>query len=327
LKINILDQSPVIESATPAESIAQTIELAKFADESGFHRYWVSEHHSSNSFASASPEILVSAIASVTEKIKAGSAGVLINHYSPLKIAEQFNVMESLFPGRIDLGIGRAPGGDAGILKALRTPVEDSFKKTDELIEILLNSSKNQFSESPVAVPCGIEIPEIWILGTSPESAFYAAERGLRYVFGSFISDEYMIKCFETYYQNFKPSVFLKTPYLNLALFAICGRTQSEADRIARCSEYWITQSFLKKRNIKFPNSETAEKYNFTFEEKLFLEYRRKSAIIADTDTVCKKIKDLIKKYALHEITIVTITSDFTERKLSYSLISENLLN
>ncbi|MBK8984409.1 MAG: MsnO8 family LLM class oxidoreductase [Ignavibacteria bacterium] len=137
IKLNILDQSPVTEGMSHAEAIMQTIELAKYTDELGYHRYWVAEHHSSRSFASATPEILISALASNTKKIRIGSGGVLISHYSPLKIAEQFNILQTLYPDRIDLGIGRAPGGDANIIKAMRTTNEDSFTKTTELINYL----------------------------------------------------------------------------------------------------------------------------------------------------------------------------------------------
>lgn len=326
IKINILDQSPVISNITPAEAIDQTIDLAKHADVLGYHRYWVAEHHSTHSFASASPEILIPVIASQTKKIRAGSGGVLISHYSPFKIAEQFNLMQSIFPDRIDLGIGRAPGGDKSIMKVLHTSAEDSFLKTDELINYLLNSSGNKTYNGVIASPSGIEMPEIWILGTSPDSAMYAARKGLRYAFGSFISDEHMLKCFQLYYQNFQPSVFLKEPYLNLALFVICGETEADAKRMSRSSECWLAQTFLKGKNIPFPDEETAFKYNFSFEEKMVIEHRRKSAIIGDVNYVCDKLKSLAKQYAIHEMTIVTITSNHVERKKSYELIAKKII-
>ncbi|MEO6696103.1 MAG: LLM class flavin-dependent oxidoreductase [Ignavibacteria bacterium] len=324
IKLNILDQSPVIEGCSAAEAIKQTIELAGLADEIGYHRYWVAEHHSSKSFASASPEILISAIASETKKIRVGSGGVLLSHYSPFKIAEQFNMLQSVYPGRIDLGIGRAPGGDMEIIKAMRTSKEDSFLKTDELIKYLIDSSQNK-NNNIIAVPTGLNMPEVWILGTSPDSALYAAGRGLPYCFGSFINDEHMLNCFQIYYQNFKPSVYLKQPYLNLALFSICGDTEADAHRIARCTEYWLSQTFLKGKNIPFPKEETSQAYNFTPEEKMLIEYRRRSAVIGDAKTVSEKLKEIVKKYAVHELTIVTITSNFEDRKNSYRLLAENM--
>ncbi len=323
IKLNILDQSPVIKGHTPGEAILQTLELAKLAEELGYSRYWVAEHHNSRSFASASPEILMSALGSNTKKIRIGSGGVLISHYSPLKIAEQFNMLQSLYPGRIDLGIGRAPGGDGNIIKALRTSNENAFTKTKELIDHLNHSSGSKQHMTVSAVPEGLNMPEIWILGTSPDSALFAAENGLPYAFGSFINDEYMLQCFQSYYQNFKPSLFLKEPYLNLALFSITGETMEDALRIAKCSEYWLSQTFLKGMNIPFPDEETALKHNFSIEEKMLIEYRRRTAVIGDAETVSKKLNELVKKYAIHELTIVTINSNFEERKKSYRLLYE----
>lgn len=322
-RLNILDQSPVVQGISPEEAVRQTIELAKLADELGYHRYWVAEHHNSRSFASASPEILMSALASSTKNIRIGSGGVLISHYSPLKIAEQFNMLQCLYPGRIDLGIGRAPGGDGSIIKSLRTSNENAFAKTTELINYLKHSSMNKQNGNVSAVPEGQAMPEIWILGTSPDSAVFAAENGLPYTFGSFINDEHMLQCFQNYYQNFRPSVFLKEPYLNLALFSITAETHEVALRIAKCSEYWLTQTFLKGKNIPFPDEETSLNHDFSFEEKMLIEYRRRSAVIGDAETVSKKLNELAKKYAIHELTIVTITSDIEERKKSYRLLHE----
>jgi alkanesulfonate monooxygenase SsuD/methylene tetrahydromethanopterin reductase-like flavin-dependent oxidoreductase (luciferase family) len=132
-----------------------------------------------------------------------------------------------------------------------------------------------------------------------------------------------MLQCFQSYYQNFKPSVFLEEPYLNLALFSITGETHEDALRIAKCSEYWLSQTFLKGKNIPFPDEETSLNHDFSFEEKMLIEYRRKSAVIGDAKTVSKKLNELAKKYAIHELTIVTITSDFEERKKSYRLLHE----
>lgn len=323
IKLNILDQSPVIQGMTPDEAIRQTIELAKLADELGYHRYWVAEHHNSRSFASASPEILMPALASSTKRIRIGSGAVLISHYSPLKIAEQFNMLQCLFPGRIDLGLGRAPGGDGNIVKALRSAGENSFTKITELMNYLRQSSANKQNGNVSAVPEGQHLPEIWILGTSPDSALFAAENGLPYAFGSFINDEHMLSCFQSYYQNFRPSVHLKEPYLNLALFAVTGESHEEAMQISKCSEYWLTQTFLRGRNIPFPDKETSLNHNFSFEEKMLIEYRRRSAVIGDAEAVSKKLNELIKKYAIHELTIVTITSCFEDRKKSYRLLHE----
>lgn len=327
IKINILDQSPVVTGNTHSEAVNQTIDLAKFGDENGYHRFWAAEHHNTKSFASASPEILISAIASSTKKIRIGSGGVLISHYSPYKIAEQFNLLESIYPGRIDLGIGRAPGGDAKVMKAMRSLSENAFDKIIELINLLRFNSENKNYNNLTAVPSVSGIPEIWILGTSPESALFAAKHGLRYAFGSFINDEFMLQCFQIYYQNFQPSVFLKKPYLNLAVFAVCADSESEAQKLSKCSEYWLVKTFLKNENIEFPDEETAMNYKFSAEEKMVIEFRRRSAFIGDADTVSKRMTEFVKKYAVQELTIVTIVSDHVKRKNSYRLIAERMNN
>lgn len=323
VNLNILDQSPVTEGKTHEESIHHTIELAKFAEKLGYYRYWVAEHHSSHSFASASPEILIPAIASNTNQIRVGSGGVLISHYSPFKIAEQFNLLQSLFKGRIDLGIGRAPGGDAGILNALESGNKNAFTKVSELLNYLHYSSRNEYYNKVMAVPAVSLLPEVWILGTSPESALFAAENGLPYAFGSFISDEYQLKCFSTYYNHFRPSVYLNQSRLNLALFVVTAETDKEAEKLALCSQYWLTQTFLHGKNIPFPYKEKSLKHAFSVTEKLLIEHRKKSAVICNADDAVRKLKEISAKYAVHELTIVTITSEFEDRKNSYKLLAE----
>lgn len=327
VKLNILDQSPVIEGISHEESVKQTIELAKYADKLGYHRYWVAEHHSSNSFASASPEILIPVIASNTKNIRVGSGGVLITHYSPFKIAEQFNLLQCMFNGRIDLGIGRAPGGDEGIIKALNSRNENPFTKIRDLLNYLQSSSKNIIHNNVKAVPVVSELPEIWILGTNPESALFAAENGLAYAFGSFINDEYQLKCFSTYYNYFKPSLYLDQPKLNLAMFVIASETDAEAEKAALCSQYWLTQTFLYGKNLPFPDKEKSLKHVFSAEEKFLIEHRKRSALICNADEAVQKLKVISEKYAVHELTIVTITSEFEDRKNSYRLLAERFFN
>lgn len=324
--LNILDQSPVSQNAGSSEALARSIELAKLGDELGYKRYWIAEHHSTRAFASASPEIFIPRVASLTGKIRVGSGGVMISHYAPFKIAEQFSMLEALFPGRIDLGLGRAPGGDANILRVLRTPRDDAFAKVDEVINFLKASSENRITDHVIASPSGNDMPEVWVLGTSPDSAMHAARQGLRYSFGAFINDEYMLKCFEIYYQNFKPSVFLKEPYLNLALFVISAETEEDAQRMAKGSEYWLARTFLRGINEPFPDEKTALNYKFTTEERMLIDYRRRSALIGTAKEVAEKISQLMKKYAVHEFTAVTITSNHEDRLNSYRLLANELL-
>lgn len=313
--LNILDQSPVIEGSTYSEALKNTITLAKRADEWGYKRYWVAEHHSSNSFAGTAPEILIGKLCSETKNLRCGSGGVLISHYAPFKIAEQFSTLEALYPGRIDLGIGRAPGGDKSIIAALKSDL-GGFEKIDELI--------NYFEDKGIAKanPKAENIPELWILGTSPDSALYAAKRGLRYCFGSFINDEQRQVALQSYYTNFQPSKYLKEPYVNIAVFCIAADTQAEADKFAKASEYWLTQSFIHGKNIRFPKAETITSHKFSIEEQFLINYRRNSVFIGKNNEVKEKLEDFVKKIAAHELTIVTITEHEQDRLRSYELLA-----
>jgi luciferase family oxidoreductase group 1 len=324
MQLSILDQSPVASGTTYKETISQTLELAKEADTMGYKRFWVSEHHNTKAFASASPEILITRIASLTNNIRIGSGGVLLTHYSPLKVAEQFCMLENLFPGRIDLGIGRSGGGDALTNRALnrnRLNDDETFNKYDELISYLEQTSNN--NKRVKAVPQINSIPELWVLGTSPASALYAAERGLPYSFGSFINDEHCLQAMQLYHQKFTPSKHLAEPYVNQAVYVICAETNDEALRISNSSELWFVKSFLRREDIPFPTNEEANNPDYSSQEEMILAGRRKGTIIGSVDEVKNKLAQLAKKLVINEFTIVSITFDFEDRLKSYQLLAE----
>jgi len=324
MKLSILDQSPVVADTSYEEAINRTLKLAQEADKLSYHRFWVSEHHNTKSFASASPEILLTRIASLTNNIRVGSGGVLLTHYSPLKVAEQFCMLENLFPGRIDLGIGRAGGGDAFTNRALNSNMlddDETFNKYNELITYLEQTTT--LNKRVKAVPQINSFPELWVLGTSTASALYAAERGLPYSFGSFINDEQCIQSMQMYHQKFTPSKHLAEPYVNHAVYVICAETDDEALRISRSSESWFVKSFLRREDIPFPTNEEAKNADYSLQEKMILDARRKGTIIGSVDEVKNKLEQLAKKLVINEFTIVTITADFEDRLKSYRLISE----
>ncbi|MBS1492311.1 MAG: LLM class flavin-dependent oxidoreductase [Bacteroidetes bacterium] len=318
MKLNILDQSPLFTGKSYSQAINETIKLAKFADENSYHRFWFAEHHNTKSFASASPEILISAIGFITKKIRIGSGGVLLAHYSPLKIAEQFKMLETLYPGRIDLGIGRAGGADARTNNKLNPISEDVFAKFDEMISYF----NPKEASSHIASPIIENTPEFWVLGTSPDSAMYAAKNGLRYSFANFINDERCVESLGVYYQNFKPSIYLKEPYINLAVFAMAADTEEKAREIVKPVEVWAINSMLYGKNENFPSNEEAKNHTFSFQEKMMIDFKRRSAYVGDVKTVCEKLEDTMKKLAVHEFTLVSISDDFEDKLNSYRLIS-----
>ncbi|MCH7774552.1 MAG: LLM class flavin-dependent oxidoreductase, partial [Bacteroidetes bacterium] len=291
MRLSILDQSPVVAGTSYKEAINRTLKLAQEADKLGYYRFWVSEHHNTKSFASASPEILLTRIASLTNNIRVGSGGVLLTHYSPLKVAEQFCMLENLFPGRIDLGIGRAGGGDAFTNRALNPNMlddDETFNKYNELISYLEQTTT--LNKRVKAVPQINSGPELWVLGTSPASALYAAERGLPYSFGSFINDEQCVQSMQMYHQKFTPSKHLTEPYVNHAVYVICAETEDEALRISRSSELWFVKSFLRREDIPFPTNEEAKNADYSLQEEMVLSVRRKGTIIGCLKKILKSV-------------------------------------
>lgn len=330
IKFSVLDQSVCVEGSSDKKAVQDTVSLAKQADELGFHRFWVTEHHNSNTMVSAAPEIMISAIASVTKNIRVGSAGVLIPLYSPFKVAEQFNLLHNLFPGRIDLGIGRAPGGDLKTTLKVNpnfNTESNSFEKINELVNILENSKEKYELRKPYVAHPRIESePEIWILGSSPDSAMFAGRSGLPYSFAHFINDQYCVESIQSYYQNFTPSKFLEKPYVNLAVFALASESNEKADEISRCSEMWLVDTFLHRKNIKYPSPESTSKRTYTPDEKMFIEYRKSSVFIGEAGSVSSRLSELAKKLFVQEITILTFAHEYEDRLNSYKLLSELLI-
>ncbi|HEY1524046.1 MAG TPA: LLM class flavin-dependent oxidoreductase, partial [Solirubrobacteraceae bacterium] len=233
MRLSVLDQSPIPEGSTGADALHNTLDLAALADRLGYHRYWVAEHHGGPSLAGPSPEVLVGPIASATQRIRVGSGGVMLPHYSPLKVAESFSILSGLYPGRIDLGIGRAPGTDPMTMFALqrdrREAAPDDFpQQLTELLGYLGDSlpKNHPFTRYAKILPGRPETPEPWLLGSSPQSAIWAAELGLPYSFADFINRDgapivadYRAKA--------------EDPRVSIGVWVVCAETDEEAEEIA----------------------------------------------------------------------------------------------
>src|SRR3954468_8510295 len=239
--LSVLDQSPVPEGSTGADALHNTLDLARLSDELGFHRYWVAEHHGTPMLASASPEALIGPIASATQRIRVGSGGVMLPHYSPLKVAETFSVLSGLFPGRIDLGIGRAPGTDARTTFALQRDrsraMPDDFP--DQLSELIAYLEDDLPADHPFkslgALPGRPGSPDLWLLGSSPQSALWAAQLGIGYSFADFINPG-GAEIVELYRERFTRGERPEEPKLSVAVWAIAADTDEEAQRLAASS-------------------------------------------------------------------------------------------
>src|SRR3954468_23359573 len=266
LRLSVLDQSPIPEGSTASDALHNTLDLARLADELGYTRYWVAEHHGTPGLASAAPEVLIGPVAAATERIRVGSGGIMLPHYSPFKVAETFSALSGLYPGRIDLGLGRAPGTDGLTMYALQrdrreAAPDDSPQQLSELLGYLNGDlpAKHPFARLASTLPGLPERPEPWLLGSSPQSAIWAAELGLPYSFADFINPG-GAEIARSYQEAFADGVREPRPHTLVAVWAICAETEEEAQRLAASSR--MTLRLLRRgRLIPVPPPEKALRF------------------------------------------------------------------
>jgi luciferase family oxidoreductase group 1 len=330
LALSVLDQSPISEGMTGADALRNTVDLATLADALGYRRYWVAEHHGTPMLASASPEALIGPIAAATQAIRVGSGGVMLPHYSPLKVAETFSVLSGLFPGRIDLGIGRAPGTDPRTTFALQRDrsraMPDDFP--DQLSELLAYLEDDLPAEHPFAslgqLPGRPGSPDVWLLGSSPQSAIWAAQLGIGYSFADFINPA-GAEIAQVYRDRFTAGERLPEPRLSVAVWAIAADTDEEAQRLASSSRMSM-QLLRQGRLIPVPPPEKALR---------FLEQQGgppvapgsrgggRRGVIGSPEKVRAGLEAVAVEYGAQEVMVVTITFDHAARRRSYELIAE----
>jgi luciferase family oxidoreductase group 1 len=322
--LGVLDQSPIAEGSTPAQALHNSLDLAELTDRLGYHRYWVAEHHATPALACAAPEILIGAIAPRTQRIRVGSGGVMLPHYSPLKVAETFSSLSGLHPERIDLGLGRAPGTDPMTMLALQrdrrhAPGDDFIEQLVELLGLLENRMppNHPFARHAGTLPGLPERPEPWLLGSSPQSALWAAELGLPYSFADFINPQGAAIAAD-YRGRFVDSERLAAPLVSVGVIAICADTDEEAERLAASSRMML--SLLRQgRLIEIPPVEKALRY---------LETRSpgksdRRAVIGSPETVRAGLEAVAAEYGAGELLVLTITHEHAARRRSYELIAE----
>src|SRR5213592_1780771 len=239
LSLGVLDQSPVRSGGNVADALHETLDLAELCDRLGYRRYWLAEHHSTPGLAGSSPEVLIGQVAARTSRIRVGSGGVMLQHYSSLKVAESFRVLETLHPGRIDLGIGRAPGSDQLTARALASGgvvgVDDFVGKVADLLGFLHGDLPPQHPFGGVlAMPTGPTAPEVWLLGSSDQSAAIAAHFGTGFSFAHFIIPRGGAPVVRAYQRAFRPSAYLAEPRASVGVFVVCADTEAAALRLAK---------------------------------------------------------------------------------------------
>jgi luciferase family oxidoreductase group 1 len=327
LQLSVLDQSPVRSGGTPADAIAETVRLAQAAERLGYRRYWLAEHHGSADFAGSAPEILITRVAAATSAIRVGSGGVMLSHYSPYKVAETFRLLETMYPGRIDLGIGRAPGADhiTSVALAYGSPIGVEYfpTKIADLTAFLTGGKPATEALAPVHVNPQVDtVPEIWLLGSSDESARYAAHFGLAFSFAQFISPLGGEAVLDAYRKNFRPSPLLAAPRASVGVFVICAETEAEARRLGRSRDLWRLRIDRGERQ-PYPSVEEAEAYPYTPEELAHIERNRRRSFFGTPDQVKAHLTELAQRYGVDELVILTICHDPAARLRSYELLAQ----
>jgi luciferase family oxidoreductase group 1 len=324
MKISVVDQSPIFSNSSADQAIKDTRELAKYCDSLGLNRFWLAEHHGSSSFAGCSPEILIPSLASETKSIRIGSGGVMLMHYSPYKVAENFRLLESLFPNRIDLGLGRAPGSDAYQAGALaygsKTTGPEFFPtKMNDLKSFLEGSVSSTESFESVNVTPGLgDLPEVWLLVSSRQGAEYAAHFGLPMALAYFI-DPSCIDLADVYRDNFQPSIFADKPKISVGVFSICADTDKEAEELSLSAAAWRLNS---QKGI-FGTFPTLEEAKDSINGDL-VRTNDNRTFVGTAQTIGEKLQPILNKVEPEELKIITICEPFSARVRSYDLIKQS---
>lgn len=326
MKISILDQSPVKQGGSAEQALAETLELARLGDALGYHRFWVSEHHSTAAYAGSAPEVLLAAIGAQTGRIRLGTGGIMLPHYSAFKVAEVGSLLATLFPGRVDLGIGRAPGADMDTARELAhggTPRFHLFpRQTEELLHKLANQRYR-----PKITPRPELNPDVWMLGTSADSAELAARLGLPYNFALFINSDTSTDILRLYKDSFQPSAVLDKPLAGLTLNVYCADTEEKAAQLAKARHLSMLKVVTRQGFSGIGSIAEAESYPYSAEETFYMQQRARYDAVGTPEQVRERISQLATLFAADEIMTVTITHDFADRKRSYVLLAEAMID
>ncbi|MDQ6598251.1 LLM class flavin-dependent oxidoreductase [Bacillus salipaludis] len=331
MKLSILDQSPISSNQTAQDALIESMKLAQAGESLGYTRYWIAEHHDLPGLACSAPEVMLSYIGAHTKKIRIGSGAVLLPHYKPYKVAEVYNMLATLFPNRIDIGIGRAPGGSAEVTNALSDNFLQQVYKMPNLVEELIHFFDHDFPKdhkyaTVAAAPIPDTTPMPWILGTSKKSALLAAENGLSYAFGQFMSENDGAAIIEQYLNAFQPRKQGEVPEVLLTVTVICAETSEEAEEIALSNLIWALQK-EKGEGQYIPSIQEAKEYELDGKEIEKLAKMKQNMIIGNPKECKNKLIELQAKYKVDEIMIVTITDSPRDRIESYKLIAAEVLS
>ncbi len=331
IKLSVLDQSPITSGSNAHEALQQTAILAKKVEELGYTRFWVSEHHDATTMAGSSPEILMAHLATVTSTIRIGSGGVMLPHYSPYKVAENFKVLEALFPGRIDAGVGRAPAGMPRATYALNNGKyqdKEQYPQQIDDLQMYLHDAlpEDHLYEGLKATPITDNAPPVWMLGTTEGSASMAAQKGLPYMFAQFINSEGGIEAAKQYREHFQPSIYNTSPQQAVAVFLICAETDEEANRIASSLDLLLIMQQQGMNIDGTPSPQQAADYAYSQMELELVQMNRERMIVGTPVSARKQLERLATDFGAEEIMLVSITYDFHDKLKSYELLMQEFL-
>jgi luciferase family oxidoreductase group 1 len=328
MRLTVLDQSTVVTGRGPDASIRESLALARHCEALGYHRYWLAEHHNSAAVALPAPEVLMAAIAATTRRIRVGSAGIMLPHYSALKVAEQFRVLEAIAPGRIDMGLGRAPGSDGLTAYALNPNAAQAADQFPALVRDLLawTSGEKLVERHPfrdvIAQPAGPGAPEAWILGSSDYGAQVAAHFGLPYCFAHFITDgQGASEALSLYRDSYQPSARTPEPYACVCVWALAADSEAEAARLYGSRALW---RLSRDRGVfvALPSPEEVAAHPWTEADLARAERGRQRAIIGTGATVVGRLRALAEELGVQEVAVLSTTHDAQARRRSYELIA-----
>ena len=326
LALSVLDQCPVRAGVTAADAIREAVKLAQAVDRLGYRRYWLAEHHNSESLACAAPEALIGQVAAATKRMRVGSGGVMLSHYSAFKVAEVFRMLETLYPGRIDLGVGRAPGSDRLTARILahgpgRLGVQHYPEQVADLLGYLGRGHEDERLNGVRAMPQGDTQPDVWLLGSSLGSARFAAWFGCPYSFAHFIQPRDAEAALELYRSEYRPSERHPEPQASVGVSAMVAETEKEARRQSLSRFLWWIR-LTQGRPGPFPSLEEAEAYEFADRDRVVMERMQARSLIGSPDAVQARAEELAGRLGVEELVVLTICPSFKARVRSYELLA-----
>lgn len=325
-KLSVLDQTPVIHGHTAADAIAATLDLAQLADDLGFTRFWCAEHHGLHGVSNPCPEVMLARIGSLTKRIRIGSGGVMLPYYASFKVAEQFQMLEALFPGRVDLGVGRAPGGDMRTAQAVAAGAYnrgDVFpQQVAELIALFDGTVPDDSLAHGVLLQPRIETrPELWMLGSSDFGGLLAAQLGIRFAFASFINPRMGEHVAQAYRERFVAGHGAQ-PYLAAAVFAICADTEQEAEALEKAVDLRRVQ-MAYGLNQPIPSIEQGIAQRYGERELAVIAHEKARSIIGTPERVTEQLHALQERFAADELIVLTVAGSYAARTRSYQLLAD----